>query len=221
MRECKECEYFSGYDCNDGTPVCDYEEGFDKCPFCDAAGVKKRGCHIEIDSDFMDDYIRHTIMNTIHGEAKEIAEREVKRLVTEDIKNEIQNVMRNSVQAAVDEALSNFMEETITVGNGWMEDQRTITRRQYFIELIEKEAKAKTKDGFFEDKAKKYVKEAIEKFNKSLCDDINASVRQIFSDTTRQTLTDSFVNMLMCNDTYRKLSESMNHFLTAGEKESQ
>ena len=220
MRECKDCDYFCGYESDDGTPVCDYEGGFDHCPFCDAAKVKKSGCRIEIDSDFMDEYIRHTIMNTIHGEAKEIAEREVKRLITDDIKKEIQETMRNSVQAAVDEALTNFMEEKITIGNGWMEEQRTITRRQYFIELIEKEAKAKTKDGFFEDKAKKYVKEAIEKFNKGLCDDINASVRQIFSDTTRQTLTDSFVNMLMCNDTYKKLSESMNHFLTAGKSES-
>lgn len=31
MKNCKDCEYFNGYDHSDGTPYCDYDGGYECC----------------------------------------------------------------------------------------------------------------------------------------------------------------------------------------------
>lgn len=42
MKDCKDCKYFNGYDYDDGTPECDYEGGYEACPYCCEGDVEKR-----------------------------------------------------------------------------------------------------------------------------------------------------------------------------------
>ena len=215
MKDCKECEYFGGYDYSDGTPNCSYQGGFENCPYCSETDVKKEGISIRIDSGFMSDYIRHTLMNTIENEAKEIAKQEIKNLITDDIVKTIKTTIEESVKTVIDAELENFMEGTISVG-GWLEPDKKITRREFMAKTVEEEMKKRVSTEKMKIEAENQVRNAIEKWTRNLRDSINIQIKQIFSDTTRAALTDNVVNMLMCNDTYKKLSDSMNSFLPSG-----
>lgn len=216
MRECKECEFFNGYDYSDGTPHCDCEGGYEACPYCDYTGVKNNGMKIEIDAGFMHDYILHTMKNTIEHEAYKVAVNEIKSLVTQEIKDAVLSEMGEQIKSVINEEISNFMSKEITIGGGWREPERQLTRTQYLSEMIENELSAKFKSDALKSYAEKEVKSAIDLHERKLRDQINAGIKTYFNEATRQVLTENVVSMLMCNETYKKLSDSMQTFLPSG-----
>lgn len=213
MKDCRECENFNGWDYSDGTPDCEYEGGYGNCPYNDESHVKKTGMKIEIDAGFMHDYILHTMKNTIETCATRIASEEIAGLITEELKKKVRDEIDQQVKSMVEKALEEFMQKEITIGGGWMEKERTITRTAYLAETIEKELGEK----FRSDALKKYAvsaaKDAIDSYDRKLRDEVNAGVKQYFNAATREVLTENVVSMLMCNDTYKKLSDSMQTFL--------
>lgn len=55
MKECRECNYFNGYNYDDGTPICDYDGGYENCPYWEPfQGVCCNG-DSEYCGDFVDD----------------------------------------------------------------------------------------------------------------------------------------------------------------------
>lgn len=217
MKDCRECEFFEGYDYSDGTPCCSYSEngcsGYEYCPYNDSTTVRKDGIKIEIDAGFMHDYILHTLRNTIEGTACNIARQEVKTLVTEDIKKKVIAEIDSQTKSIVEKEIESFMAKDITIGGGWREPERKLTRQQYLAETIEKTLESKFKHDAIKSYAEKEVEGAIRTFERKLKDQINESIKTCFNEATRQTLTDNVVAMLMCNDTYKRLSESMQNFL--------
>lgn len=217
MKDCNECEYFEGYDYSDGTPKCTYCEnggtGYEYCPYNDGTNVKKNGFKIEIDAGFMHDYIRHTLENTMTGEVASIARQEIKSLVTNEIKQEVLGEMKRQIKSIVENEIADFMSKEITIGGGWREPERKLTRTQYLSETIEKELQEKFKSDAIKQYAEHEVKSAINTYDRKLRDEINAGIKQNFDAATRQILTENVVSMLMCNDTYQKLSNSMQTFL--------
>lgn len=213
MKECKNCEYFDGYDYTDGTPYCNCEGGYEACPFNDYRELKNNGIKIELDSGFMSEYIRHTLINTIENKAVKIATEEVKELITDELQNKIKEEIEKQVEKTVSEAISEFMKNEITIGGGWSEPERKLTRDQYLAETIEKELQSKFKTDAIKSYAKKTTENAIDKYDKELRDEINQGVKSYFDTATKEVLTQNVVSMLMDNDTYRRLSNSMNYFL--------
>ena len=217
MKDCKDCEFFNGYDYSDGTPHCDCEGGYEYCPYNYSADVIKKGMKIEIDAGFMSDYIRHTLQNTIEGQAYKIAKDEIKSIINDEMKKKIRDEMDKQIESAVSIAIDDFMSKEITIGGGWCEPERTITRTAYLAEMIEKELKDKFKSDVLKSQATKTVQDAINSYDRKLRDEINANIKMTFDSATRQTLTDNVVSMLMCNDTYQRLSNSMKTFLPSVE----
>lgn len=43
MKDCNECEFFGGYGHDDGTPNCEYEGGYEFCPFNCECGKNEKG----------------------------------------------------------------------------------------------------------------------------------------------------------------------------------
>lgn len=213
MKECRECEFFNGYDYEDGTPMCEYEGSYENCPYCDSANMKQSGFKIEIDAGFMHDYIVHTLKNTIEGKTSEIAISEIKNIITNNLKENVLAEMENQISDVVSKQIDEFMKKDIKVGNGWREEERTLTRTQYLSELIEKELDKRFQNDELKRYAEQEAKRAIDKFNKTLRDEINAGIKNYFNQATRQILTENVVSMLMCNDTYKKLEASMQTFL--------
>ena len=213
MKECKDCEFFNGYDWEDGTPCCEYDGGYEKCPFNDESDIKNNGMKIEIDTGFMHDYIRHTLKNTIEHRAVSVANEEIKKLITEELKRKVSEEIERQLENAVANSISEFMGKEITIGGGWREPERTLTREQYLAETIEKELEKTFKTDSIKRYAEKQVKDAINKYDRTLRDEINDGIKTHFDAATREVLTQNVVSMLMCNDTYKKLSDSMSTFL--------
>lgn len=218
MKECKECEYFDGYDYSDGTPYCNCDGGYEACPFNDQSNIRNNGIKIELDTGFMSDYIRHTLKNTIENKACNIATAEIKKLITDELQHKVEKEIEKQVEKTISEAISEFMKNEITVGGGWSEPERKITREQYLAETIEKELKSQFKADAIKSYAQRKIQTAIDKYDKSLRDEINEGIRTYFDAATREVLTQNIVSMLMSNDTYIKLSNSMNTFLPSKDK---
>lgn len=215
MKECRDCEFFEGYDYSDGTPIC--EEGYENCPYCNSANVKNNGVKIEVDAGFMTEYIRHTIQNTINDVAVNIATNEIKKLITDELKSKVKEEINGQIKETVSDAITEFMAKEITIGGGWCEPERTLTREEYLAETINKELGARFKADEMKNLATSEAKRAIDTYSRKLRDEINAGIQQNFNAATRATLTDNIVNMLMANDTYKKLSDSMKTFLPQGD----
>lgn len=215
MKSCEDCKYFDGYDYLDGIPCCNYEGGYENCPYNnDGAPIKNNGVKIEIDTGFMHDYIYHTLKNTTEREIRAIAQEEIKSIITEELKDEILNEMRTQIKDVVSNSISDFMEKEITIGGGWNKPERKVTREEYLSETIEDELK----DRFKSDALRKYVisdiaRGIIDDYDRKLRNEVNKGIKTYFDEATRQTLTENIVSMLMTNDTYQKLSNSMKTFL--------
>lgn len=213
MKDCRDCEFFNGYDYSDGTPNCDNDGGYETCPFNDYTATKNNGIKIEVDAGFMHDYIFHTLKNTIESEAAGIAKLEIKSLVTDEIKRKALGEMDEQIKVVVSDAVSEFMATEITIGGGWCEPERKLTRTMYLAETMQKELDKKFKSDALKDYAIKAAKNAIDEYDRKLRDQINAGIKTYFDAATRQVLTENVVSMLMSNDTYQKLSNSMQTFL--------
>ena len=211
-KECQECEYFEGFDC-DGVPECSCKGGFDNCPFNDELPVVESPFQITIDTTRLTDYISHTISNTVANKTRKIINNQIKSIVTDTYKEEIEKITKKAISSIVDQKIAEFMAGDITIGGGWSEPQRTISREQYLSEVVENELNKRFGSGKIPATIKDDAIEKIERFTNSLRRDINRSIGDLFNKATREALTDNVVNMLMANDTFKKLSDSMNHLL--------
>jgi len=52
--------------------------------------------------------------------------------------------------------------------------------------------------------------------SREMKDEINAGINAYFNNATREVLTDNVVSMLMNNETYQRMAQSMKHFLPEG-----
>ena len=214
MKYCEDCEFFDGFDNEDGSILCSYDGGVDSCPFSDVSKVRKNGIELKIDTGFMDDYIKHTIQNTISNEAKTIAETHIRSFISEEIKEIVVNEIKEQAAKLVADEIASFWGEDIVVGGGFFDGPaRTISRRDLLTETVQKELKEKCNVKGIAETAKAIVTKEIDSFERDLKYQINSGIKGYFDEVTKQTRTDNVVAMLMCNDTYRKLNESMSSFL--------
>lgn len=214
MKRCEDCKFFEGFDNEDGSILCSYDGGVDSCPFSNVSKVQKNGIELKIDTGFMDDYIKHTIQNTISYEAKSIAEKHIQSFISEEIKGIVVNEIKEQAARLVADEIESFWREDIVVGGGFFDGPaRTISRRQLLMETVQKQLKEKCDAKGVVETAKAIATKAIDSFELDVKYKINNGIKRYFDEVTKQTLTENVVSMLMCNDTYRKLNESMSSFL--------
>ena len=213
-RECNSCDYYGGRNWDDGEIKCDYSGGYECCPYNDEAPTKVEDkTRIVIDAEYFSEYIRNTLKNTFRGEARVIAEREIKGIVKAEYDSVIKQITKETIQKIVEQQVSDYMAGEITVGGGWAEPTRTLSREAYMSEIIEKRLGELLKENAIVDRAKKVADEAINSFTRKTRDEINAGIKKNFDATMRQTLTDNVVSMLMANETYARLASSMGRML--------
>lgn len=222
-KRCEDCEYFNGYDYGDGTPCCSYENssgdtGYEVCPFNDVVSLRKKGINIEIDTGFMDDYIKHTIKNSVESEAYKIATSEVKSIINSEVKENIRKKVVEKLDERLDRVIDDALDDFLNgeIHSGGLYGGSLISRKQYIANVVEE--KLKNIDSYsIKETAGSIARNQINNFTRQLKDDINSSIKTYFDDVTRSTLTDNIVSMLMCNDTYKKLADSMGRLLPSSE----
>lgn len=219
-KDCKNCEYFHGWDYSDGTPCCNYENkagdaGYGCCPYNDSATIKNNGIGVEIDTEFMSEYIKHTIINTVNDKAYQVAIDKVQSIINDEVQNAIRERVKTELDDRITDTINNslndFMNGSINIG-GWYGNEKLITRKQYIAQQIEEKLSKLDKDSI-KSIAQKEATNEIDKFTRNLRNEINSEIKMCFDSATRQALTDNVVSMLMSNDTYKRLSESMSSLL--------
>lgn len=212
-KDCRDCEFFNGYDYSDGTPQCDCDGGYEACPFNDSSKVVNNGIKIEVDSAFVSDYIRHTIENSISGTISSITESHVKSIISETYKDEIERKTEAEIEKVVSSQISEFMAGDMIIGGGWCEPTKTIPREQYISELVQKKLDDELKGKAISDSVKRIVYDSVEKFSKQLREEVNKSAKLYLDEAVRQTLGESVVSILMGSQPYIQLSEKMKNIL--------
>lgn len=210
MRDCKNCDSFEGYD-EDGYPVCELGDG---CPYNDEADVKEDDCglRMEIDTTQFTEYLRNTMANTSTSAAERVINKTITTIVTDTYTDEIKKMTRDAMQQIVSQQVQEYMNGPITIGGGWREPERTLSRTEYLTECIQENLKSVDQEKI-KSMAENIARDYLVKFSRNLKNDINRDIQKMFDDATRQTLTASVVDMLMTNDTYQKLSTSMSKLL--------
>ena len=174
------------------------------------------GSRFELDTKYLNAYIHHTMQNTFKHEAKRMAENKIKEIAKETYESEVQSFTKQEVERIVKEQIDEFVKGSITVGGGWMEPTRTLSRVDYMNELIQKNLAKEFSSQGVRDKIESLAKNKISDFTKKMRDDINTSIKNNFDVATRDALTANMVNLLMANDTFRKLSDNMSHMIREG-----
>lgn len=212
MKDCKDCKYFEGYDYSDGTPCCIYNNG-EACPYNVEGCAKEDEFKITLDIPELTGFIKHTIHNTVKSSIYQLIETHVKSIVDNEIKNVAEAYVNESLKKVIDEEIKGYMNKDITIGGGWREIERTLTRNEYLSECISKVLDERLKP----EEIKKIVTEschsAIDSNLSKLKNDVNQGIKKNFDDATRKALSDNVVSMLMAGDTYKRLSDSMGNLL--------
>jgi len=217
MKDCKKCEYFDGYDQSDGTPYCTYEDdngsGYENCPFNDNAESEVKGMICNIDMGQIDQYIINTISNTIMSRINTKIDLSVSSIIKDEYEKVIKNKTIETIDKMIDVQVSNYMNGEMTIGGGWGEKAKTLTRIEYLAETITKELDSKFKKDTVSEMVTRSVKTEMEKLTENLKQQINVGIKNTFDEVTRKTLAENVVTMLMASDTYTKLQNGMNKLL--------
>lgn len=214
MKECKDCEYFEGgYDSSDGTPYCNHDGGYEYCPYNCQGTVNRDELKITLDMPEITDFIKHTVQNTVHTSVYRMIEVQVKQIVDSDIKELTKKYVEESLRKCIDDEIKSYMKKEITIGGGWYEPERKMSREAYLAECVSNSLEEKLKPEQIKRIVTDYCSGAISDRLNNLKYDINAGIKNKFDEETRKTLSDNVVSMLMAGDTYKKLSDSMGRLL--------
>jgi hypothetical protein len=218
MKDCKNCEHFDGYDNYDGTPYCLYEDGdgnrgCEVCPFNDTAETKDVGLSCTVDMGQINEYIANTIANTIASRVNVDIDCQISRIIKEEYELVIRKKTDASIDSMIEKQVEEYMSGEMTIGGGWGEKSKTLSRTEYLAETVANELDSKFKKGPVSEMVIRSVKSEIDKRTEDLKHQINAGIKSTFDEVTRKTLAEGVVTMLMCSDTYTKLQNGMTRML--------
>lgn len=219
MKQCENCEFCESGEY--GEIECAYEKGREFCPFMPAdtkvCDNENGAFNITIDGAKMEGYIKSVIAETTREVTANIVnlkiDLEIQRLAKSVIEPVVEKYTEDSVKQKIAEQVNEFLAGEITVGGGWCEPTRTLSREQYLNDTV-KEYLGKT---YQSDVLKKSMEsiacKKIDMFERELKNDINRNIEQCFTEATRKILADNVVNLLMSSETYQKLSATMGNLL--------
>lgn len=213
MKDCENCKYCDGFDYDDGTPDCTCEGGAGSCPYNDSGDISKDEFKITLDIPDVNDYIKHTVENTVERAIYSIIDKYVRETVRSEIEQTAKVYVEKSLEKAVDDEIKAYMQEDITIGDSWSSSKRTLSRNDYLSECTAKAVESGLSSKNIAQTVTDYCESTINKFARNLKEEVNSKIRDKFDETTRKALSDNVVTMLMAGDTYKKLSDSMGRIL--------
>lgn len=213
MKDCENCKYCDGFDYDDGTPNCIHEDGMYGCPYNDEGDISEDEFKITLDIPNITDYIKHTVKNTVDNAVYDMIEDCVKKMVKEKIEDTAEAYVEESLKKVVDDEIKAYMQKDITVGGGWSEPERKMSRNDYLSECTAKVVESQLSAKKISETVIDYCKGTIDRFARDVKDDVNYKIKNTFDNATKQALSENVVTMLMSGETYQKLSDSMGRIL--------
>lgn len=174
------------------------------------------------------DNLQALVTETLDNNLTNIVTKEVDTLITNSVQES-----RTVIQEIVNERIKNYLDDylktaTISIGGGWKKEPKTYTVEEYIKKEISEimdsgKFLAKKSNGYSDTTYYKtfdeYVKETFNvnaTVQKSLNDfmtgvrkDVDKNVSEMFNQTTRAALSESIINLLMRNDTFLNMQDSI------------
>ena len=179
---------------------------------------------VTVDMENMSEIIKTAIEKNLETIIKEQVEETVKKSIDCVAKDVINDAVSKNYQRFVDEYIKNTK---IKVGGGlWGDsDIKEYTVEEYINHELQKCMDGKTltvSDRYGNDKKMSFEEYIKKKFNPSaeissqidefmtdVRDDINKSMKECFDESTKAMLSNTVLNILNANDTYRKLERDI------------
>lgn len=165
---------------------------------------------------------------------KEAVKQELKPEIADEIRAEIKSEIKQKIMGKVKEQipedtstyLKNIMEEiynteVIKVGGGWDEEAKEYTLKEYVIEQVKNRilnndcgsknrySKESFNKWFRDECVDSDIQRIIDREIKSIRDDVNRKVKDMFDTSTKQMLSETVLNVLMANDTYKRIENNI------------
>lgn len=172
---------------------------------------------IEYDMEDMAVGIKEAIKKEL---SKDLAD-EIKSELKAEMRQELFDKVKESIEVNTYELVQNLVKEIydtekIVIGGGWKEEPKVYTLKEYVIEQVKEtivnnkcDGKGYSSTSFQEWFTKKCVSDDIQKIIdkeiKDIRNDVNYKVKNMFDTSTKQMLSETVLNVIMANDTYKKI----------------
>lgn len=189
----------------------DYEE-----PEYEIENTKKEeeGNILQLSCDL--EVLKNQIVNEIKYKVKDMVINEIKAEIKKEIiTDDFKNILKDSIQELVTQEAIKIFDEGITVTDSWGNIKETKT----FRDLVKEQAKKELEDrGYwnsgnykdkFKEKVERTIKDEIETQMKDISNNVKSDIENVFNDVTKRQLSESMFNLLMQNETYQKLNNSI------------
>ena len=213
MKDCTSCDYFDGYYYDDGTPNCIIKGGYENCPYNCTGSVKENNFKITLDIPEINEFINRTISNTLHDAVYNMIDNQVHNVVRDSIKDLAKSYVNEKLKSTIDDEIASFMKKDITIGGGWGEPAKTISREQFLSDTISKELEKKLDSSVATNIVQNYCGSTITSAIDKLKNDVNSKIKSTFDEETRKALSDNIIQVLMAGDTFQRLSDSMGRLI--------
>lgn len=171
------------------------------------------------------DNLEGIVTNILSENLKSVIQQEVDQI----IKSKVQESKEN-IDVIISDKIAEFTNEyikttQISIGGGWNKEPEVYTIEQYIQKEINdriESGKILIKDSYHSDKYQsisdyiehrfdmdKLITDKINKFTEALKKDINSKISDIFNQSTQAALSGSILNVLMHNDTYINMQNSI------------
>lgn len=185
----------------------------------------------DVDFDFKNLQINFDVENFAKGIAHEV-KRTLKKEIVSELKKEVldglKDDIRNNIATMSEEIVREVYENEKIILGGWGEEKKEISIKQHLLNSIRDSFKdgkfiTKEKDRWGDIKTKeisieeyinskiqfsaieKHIDDEVDKIRK----DINSRIKDMFDSSTRQMLSDNVLQVLMANETYRKIQDNI------------
>ena len=203
---CSICPLYDGKD-DFGNRICLSSTG--KCIY-DKSELEEE-LKIEFDSTPIIKFAIDCVSEEMIGNVREVAKRLLGNIITDEFKKMVLDETQKQISEYVAKEIETFMNKKIQVGYAWDDNSKEVTRNEYLGSEIEKNLSSYfDKDGI-KRIAENTARDKINKFTDSVKYNVNNAMSTMFTDAVKKSLSESIVQLLLNNETYERLQNSMNH----------
>lgn len=170
--------------------------------------ILELNCDLEVLKNQMVNEIKYKVKDLVINEIKAEVKKEI---ITDDFKK----ILKDSIKELVTQEAIKIFDEGITVTDSWGNVKETKTFRDLVKEQTKKELEdtgywdSKNYKDKFKENTKRTIREEIEKQMKEISNNVKSNIENVFNDVTKRQLSESMFNLLMQNETYQKLNNSI------------
>lgn len=181
---------------------------------------------VTVEMDNLEKLVSSTMEENIENVIKQEVDKYVKKTVETNIKKSIEEVVSKNLTDFVDDYIKNTQ---IKIGGGYWNEtpEETLTVEQFIKRQLKDQMGSKTlrckKKGYSDDfenvsfetyinrtfDVTSLIQKEIDSFMNNVKKDINKKIKDSFTSTTKNMLSESIFNVLMNNDTYKKIQDNV------------